>query len=193
MDAFFFGQVKRNDWSWASRWSCHTVGGVADVSYPAGLDHSSEGSCDFMALLVHTYISANAPVSGNRWDTQTLTLGIHMHVHTKHTHTHTHTHTQSQAHSAVQSGCPNKLVKGSLMSPIEELNRKSLCYIRVQHWQEIQLLVSRPTATAQTPPTGLEPHGLNLRKLNAIRGHRNTCTQSSPTIKPNPLFHREPN
>lgn len=52
-----------------------------------------------MALLVHTYISANAPVSGNRWDTQTLTPGIH-------------THTQSQAHSAVQKWLPEQASKG---------------------------------------------------------------------------------
>lgn len=68
-----------------------------------------------MALLVHTYISANAPVSGNRWDTQTLTPGIH-------THTHRAKHTLLS-----KSGCLNKRVKGSLMSPIEVLNRKYLC------------------------------------------------------------------
>lgn len=73
-----------------------------------------------MALLVHTYTSANAPVSGNRWDTQTLTPGIHVREHAKHTHRAKHT-------LLSKSGCPNKPVKGSLMSPIEVLNRKSLC------------------------------------------------------------------
>lgn len=42
------------------------------MSYPAGLYHSPEGSWGFMALLVHTYTSANGPMSGNRWDLQTL-------------------------------------------------------------------------------------------------------------------------
>lgn len=135
MDAFVFGQVKRNDWSRASRWSSHTVGDVADASYPAWLYHSSEGSCVFMVLLMHTSTSAIAPVSRYRLFTSP-----------KHTHTHTH----SPAYTRSKSGCPNKPVKGPLMSPIEVLNRKSLCYIRVQCWQEAQLLLLQLTATAQT-------------------------------------------
>ena len=111
------------------------MGGVADASSPAGGYHSSEGSCEFMALPVHTYISANAPVSGNRWDTQTLTPGIHVcgehahaHAHAHaHTHTQTHTHTHTNRAKLSRSGCLNKPVKGPLMSPIEVLNRKSLC------------------------------------------------------------------
>lgn len=102
MDAFIF-------WSGEEKWLelsqqvelSHTVWGA---SYPAGLYHSSGGSCEFMALLVHTHTSANAPVSGNRWDTQTLTSGIHVHEHTK--------HTQSQAHSAVQKWLPEQASKG---------------------------------------------------------------------------------
>lgn len=94
---FFFGQVKWNDWSRASRWSSHTIWDVADASYPAWLYHSSEGSCEFMVLLMHTCTSAIAPVSRYRLFTPPPK--------------HTHIHWQSSTYT-VQKWLPEQASKG---------------------------------------------------------------------------------
>lgn len=112
MDASSFGQVKRNDWSWASRWGSHTAGNPACVCHPAGFYHSSESTSDFMAFISHTYASTNALLSGNRWELGHLKAAD------------THRYTLSHFHS--KGGDVNRPEKSPLMTPIEVLNRKSL-------------------------------------------------------------------